>query len=209
MARYKIAPTKTNLFKIKRDLEFAQEGYQLLEQKREILVAELMSLVDRTKDAQRNVEEGLKQAFYALEQAITRMGAHAVSQAALAVNIRSTISLSRRGIMGVEVPIVEAAYKDAPPYYSLSGTSFWLDESIEKFKGVLKLMGRLAEVRLSLLRLAREVKKTIRRVNALEKIALPDYRETLKYIQDVLDEQERETFFVLKLVKGRLQKKRL
>jgi len=209
MARYKIAPTKTNLFKIKRNLEFAQEGYQLLEQKREILVAELMPLMDKTKDAQRNVEEGLKEAFYALEQAITRMGAQAVSQAALAVNIKSTISLSRRGIMGVEVPIVEAVYKDAPPYYSPSGTSFWLDESIEKFKGVLKLMGRLAEMKLSLLRLAKEVKKTIRRVNALEKIALPDYKETLKYIQDVLDEQERETFFVLKLVKGRLQKKRL
>jgi len=166
-----------------------------------------MALVDRTKDAQRNVEQGLKEAFYALEQAITRMGRGAVSQAALAVNIRSIISLSRRGIMGVEVPVVEAVYKDAPPYYSLSGTSFWLDESIEKFKGVLKLMGKLAEVKLSLLRLAREVKKTVRRVNALEKIALPDYRETLKYIQDVLEEQERETFFVLKLVKGRLQKK--
>ena len=53
-----------------------------------------------------------------------------------------------------------------------------------------------------------EVKKTIRRVNALEKIALPDFQETIKYIQDALEENERETFFTLKLVKNRLQKKR-
>lgn len=208
MARYEVAPTKTNLFKIKRNLEFAQQGYELLEQKREILVAELMSLVEKTKHSQSKVEEGLKDAFYALEQSVTKMGRESVYKAALSVNFRSTVSLSCRGIMGVEVPVVKAEYKDSPPYYSLGGTSFWLDESIEEFKNVLKLLSELAELRLSLLRLAREVKKTIRKVNALEKIALPDYRETLRYIQNVLEEQERQNIFVLKLVKERLQAKK-
>jgi len=207
MAKYKVAPTKTNLFKVKRDLQFAQEGYDLLEQKREILIAELMSLVDRTKDAQRKVGSGLADAFYALEQSVIRMGRRTVAQTALAVNVKASISLSHRSVMGVEVPIVKTVYKDIPPYYSFAGTSFWLDEAIDKFKNVLKIMGELAELRLSLLRLAREVKRTVRRVNALEKIALPDYKETVKYIQDVLEEQERESFFVLKLVKARLQNK--
>jgi len=60
----------------------------------------------------------------------------------------------------------------------------------------------------SLARLAREVNKTIRRVNALEKIALPDLEETLKYITDALQEMERETFFTMKLIKNRLAERR-
>ena len=58
------------------------------------------------------------------------------------------------------------------------------------------------------MRLSREVGKTIRRVNALEKIFIPDYDETLKYIEMALEESEREAFFVLKLVKDRLSRRK-
>lgn len=209
MAKFDVAPTKTNLLKIKRDLSFAREGYELLDQKRQILVAELLGLVDRAVDSQKEVEEGLKKAFYALEEAIVGMGRRSVAQAALAVNLTSNISISRRGIMGVAVPVVETSYVDRPPYYSLGETSFWLDEAMSKFKEVLGLLGRLAQARISLMRLAREVKRTIRRVNALEKIYLPDYEQNLKYIKGVLEEQERESFFTLKLVKARIEKKEI
>ena len=209
MAKFDVAPTKTNLLKIKKDLSFAREGYELLDQKRQILVAELLGLVDRAVDSQKEVEEGLKKAFYALEEAIVGMGRRSVAQAALAVNLTSNISISRRGIMGVAVPVVETSYVDRPPYYSLGETSFWVDEAMSKFKEVLGLLGRLAQARISLMRLAREVKRTIRRVNALEKIYLPGYEQNLKYIEGVLEEQERETFFTLKLVKARLKKREI
>ena len=38
MARMNIAPTKSNLLMIKEQLAVSQNGYELLEQKREILV---------------------------------------------------------------------------------------------------------------------------------------------------------------------------
>ncbi|MCK4236011.1 MAG: V-type ATP synthase subunit D, partial [Candidatus Krumholzibacteria bacterium] len=72
----------------------------------------------------------------------------------------------------------------------------------------LRLLGSLAEARISLMRLSREVAKTIRRVNALEKIFIPDYEETLKYIEMALEESEREAFFILKLVKDRLYQRK-
>jgi V/A-type H+-transporting ATPase subunit D len=46
----------------------------------------------------------------------------------------------------------------------------------------------------------------MRRVNALEKIAIPDYQESIKYVEDTLEESEREMFATLKLVKERLVK---
>lgn len=208
MARYKVAPTKTNLFRLKREQEFARQGYQLLEQKREILIAELMSLMDMAVDAQKKVDEALAKAYYALEQAIIRMGQMRVEYASMAVNFSTDITVRKRAIIGVDVPVLEVNFSDNSPYYSLKDTSFWLDETVERFKSVLKLLGDLTEVKITVLRIAKEVSKTLRRVNALEKIYLPDYNDTIKYIMDVLEEQDRETFFVLKLIKSRFEKKK-
>ena len=83
-----------------------------------------------------------------------------------------------------------------------------MGQLLEPVLEVLQLLGTLAEARISLMRLSREVGKTIRRVNALEKIFIPDYDETLKYIEMALEESEREAFFVLKLVKDRLSRKK-
>jgi V/A-type H+-transporting ATPase subunit D len=48
-----------------------------------------------------------------------------------------------------------------------------------------------------------EIKKTQKRANALDKIQIPKYAQTIKYIDEVLEEKEREDFFRLKRVKGK------
>lgn len=208
MARYEVAPTKTNLMRIKRDLGFATEGYELLDQKRKILVVELMGLIDRTVEAQEEVEGKLRQAFEALDQAMLRMGRREVNLIALGQNIGSEISFSEKRVMGVSLPRVKVRFDDRSPYFAAAESSIWIDEAIARFREVLSLLGSLAEARISLMRLSREVAKTIRRVNALEKIFIPDYEETLKYIEMALEESEREAFFVLKLVKDRLARRK-
>ncbi len=208
MARYEIAPTKTNLMNIRRDLGFASDGWELLDQKRKILVVELMGLIDRAVDAQKDVESRLAEAFAALDQAILRMGRREVNLIALGMNIESEISISQRRVMGVSLPRVRVKFEDRSPYFAAAESSIWIDEAIKKFREILGLLGTLAEARISLMRLSREVAKTIRRVNALEKIFIPDYEETLKYIEMALEESERESFFVLKLVKDRLSRRR-
>lgn len=208
MAQYKVVPTKTNLMRLRRNMSFAQEGYDLLEQKRQILVVELMGLVDKTIDAQEKVERELADAFQALQKAVLRMGRQGVEDVAPAVNIDANIAIQMRRLMGVNIPQVEVNIRDRAPYFSLGETSFWVDEAIVRFKNLLEDIGRLAELRISLMRLAEEVRKTMRRVNALEKIALPDYRESIKYIENTLEENERGTFATLKIVKERLEKKK-
>lgn len=208
MAQYEVAPTKTNMMKIRRDLGFASDGWELLDQKRKILVVELMGLIDRAVEAQKDVESRLAEAFTALDQAILRMGRREVNLIALGMNIESEISISQRRVMGVSLPRVKVRFDDKSPYFAAAESSIWIDEAIKKFREILKLLGTLAEARISLMRLSREVAKTIRRVNALEKIFIPDYKETLKYIEMALEESEREAFFVLKLVKDRLSRRK-
>ncbi|MCL2270519.1 MAG: V-type ATP synthase subunit D, partial [Treponema sp.] len=55
MARENIAPTKSNLLRVKERLLIAEEGYDLLEQKREILVMELMQKLEQVKMLEREL----------------------------------------------------------------------------------------------------------------------------------------------------------
>jgi V/A-type H+-transporting ATPase subunit D len=208
MARYEVAPTKTNMQRVKRDLSFAEQGWELLDQKRKILVVELMGLIDRAVEAQEEVEKRLETAYRALDQAMLRMGRRELGIVSLGMHMRSDIKFSERRVMGVSIPKVRVEIDDKSPYVAAAESSVWMDESVLRFREVLKLLGQLAEARIALMRLAREVAKTVRRVNALEKIFIPDYNETLKYIVMSLEEMDREAFFVNKLVKDRLQQRK-
>jgi len=204
----KVAPTKSNLLKEKQELKFAQLGYELLDQKRNILVIELLNLVDQAVDLETQVEELLQSAFHAFKESVLESGKLQFVSLASAVNINAEINIRQRKVMGVSLPVVETSFSENPPYFSTIGPSYWTDAAVEKFKDVLHLMGRLAELKVSIMRLAREVKKTIRKVNALEKIAIPDLKESVSYIQTRLEENERDMFVLMKLVKERLEKKK-
>lgn len=107
--------------------------------------------------------------------------------------------------MGVSIPAVALTVQDASPYYGPSLSSAWTDEAARRFRNALALLAELAETRISVLRLAREIQKTIRRVNALEKILIPDYEESKRYVEDAIEESDRDALFALKLIKERLE----
>lgn len=208
MAQLTYAPTKTNLLRLRSDLNFAQQGYELLDQKRNILIIELLALLDQTVDFQTRVEKALEKAYAALEEAILDMGKLKVQYLTGAAHITTNITVRSRRVMGVSLPVIETEFTEYPPYYSLMGNSFWMDSALSFFKEVLKLLGKLSELKISVLRLANEVKKTIRKVNALEKIAIPDLKETVHYIESRLEENERDMFVLMKMVKENLERKK-
>jgi len=209
MERYEFAPTKTNLIKLRDDLKFAHLGYELLDQKRNILIVELLSLVDQTVDFESRISEALKKAYSTLQEAVLRIGKIKVQQITTAVNIDVDIRIGTRRVMGVMIPVVDTDFRERAPYFSPTGTTYWIDSSLDSFKSVLKLMGKMAELKISVLRLVSEVRKTIRKVNALEKIAIPEMRDTVSYIENRLEENERDMFVLMKLVKKRLEEKRV
>lgn len=202
-----VTPTKTNLLKLKEELKFARQGYELLDQKRNILVVELLTLVDQASDYERKVQDGMVVAYAALQEAAMAMGKSRAATLSSAVNIESSITLRQRRVMGVSLPVVETSFVDHSPYFSPLDSSVWVDRTVKEFQEALKLMGRFAELKASIMRLAAEVRKTIRKVNALEKVAIPDLTESVHYIQNRLEENERDMFSLMKLVKNRLTDK--
>ena len=202
--RANIAATKTNLLRIKKTLSLTEEGYELLDEKRRLLITELTSIIHVVDRFQRELDEVLAKAYILVDKATTVMGRQKLEALSMAIDIKSSVTISNRRIMGVNIPAIDLKITENEPYYSPVGVSFYADEVVVKFKEILQLISQLAEKKIALLRIAKEVQKTIRKVNALEKIHLPYYRQTLKYINDSLEEEARGSFAMLKLIKERL-----
>ena len=201
-----IAPTRSNMMKLREELEFSRLGHELLDQKRSILVNELLTLVDQAVDYQNRVEKALSEAESSLQEAIMHMGRLRVANLAGAVSISSSFEVRERRVMGVRLPNVETSFSGEGPFFSPEDTSILSEVVIGKYREALVMMGEMAELKVSIMRLSREVKKTIRKVNALEKMVIPDKEETLKYLEGRSEESERESLILLKSVKERMEK---
>jgi V/A-type H+-transporting ATPase subunit D len=204
MAR-NVAPTRSNLLKLKDELQFASLGHELLDQKRSILMVELLTLIDQAVEYQNRVDEALSAASSLMQNTVMEMGRLRVANLFGAVTITSSIELTDRKVMGVHLPRVDTTFVEGGPYFSPEGTTLAVEDTLAAYRDALKLMGRLAELKVSIMRLAREVKKTIRKVNALEKIVIPELQDTLSYTRSRIEEAERESFMLMKQVKDRME----
>ncbi len=204
MARLNVAPTKSSLLLLKKQLAFAEEGYDLLEQKRQILIFELMRRLGRARELEERVAAALGLAHAALREATLELGSAALGRAALAVRMDHQVELAEQRLMGMSLASVTVRAEPCSPRFGVGGTSARTDETMRRFVALLPLLGELAELETAVLRLARELRKTQRRCNALSRIFIPDYRETIGAILAALEERERESFVILKMIRDRL-----
>ena len=206
MARLNIAPTKSNLLSIKEQLAISTEGYDLLEQKREILVMELMRLVEKIKLLEKDIDSCIAKAYPALKDMLMAVGGDRVERIAHSVEYSFNITQKPVVVGGMEFTSIDVELPDRELFCSFGGTFPDSDEVMADFFELLTLLTKMASVRTIVWRLAKEVKKTQRRVNALDKMVIPQTRDTKNYIESVLEERDRENVFVLKSLKSRKSK---
>ncbi len=193
-------PTKGNLINSKKSLELSTLGYELLDKKRNILIRELMSLIDKAKSVQGKIDKAYDDAYEALQMANITMGF--CDEISRSVPEEDSLTLSYRSVMGVEIPIVAMKEKDGLDLdYGLYSTSSLLDLARGRFEEVKQLTAQLAEIENSVYRLASAISTTQRRANALKNIMIPRFTDDVKYITDALDEKDREEFSRLKVIK--------
>ena len=205
MGKLNIAPTKSNLLVLKRQLEFAEEGYDLLEQKRQILIFELMSRLNRARNAEQAIQEALRRAYETLRGAQLDQGSESLDRTILAVSLDHQVDISDQHLMGMKIPHITVRTEQISIQFGIGGTSANTDQAMSRFIEVLPMIAELAELENAVMRLARELRKTQRRCNALSKIFMPSYRETIDYITGALEERERESFVILKMIRDRLE----
>ncbi|HHT50621.1 MAG TPA: V-type ATP synthase subunit D [Eubacteriaceae bacterium] len=198
----KITPTKANLLKSENSLIFSEKGYDLLDRKRTVLIQEMMTLIDSAKTIEKEIEEKFAQAYEALKQASLTMGVYNLEEIALAVSKEKDYYIRFTSVMGVEIP--EIIYEEdfnITPYYGFYRSNSSLDRALHILNEVKYLSYQLAQVETSAYKLSLEIRKTQKRANALNKIQIPRLEKNIKFIEETLEEKEREDFFRLKMVK--------
>ena len=196
------APTKGNLMAAKRSRALAENGWELMDQKRNILIRELMGRIDRAAELQGLIGDTFREAYDAL--AIARIAGGDCSAAVESLPEDESVRLLWRSVMGVEIPTVDSDPMDREEIpYALGVSSSALDEAYRKFALVKELLAELAETENAVYRLAFAIEKSRKRANALENIVIPGLDADIARIADALAEKEREEFVRRKVIKAR------
>jgi len=202
MAR-KPAPTKANLFKAQHDLRFATAGCELLHQKRDVLVMELMSTAAAFAEAEKALREAMSGAFEAFVPAYVASGQEVMDRVFSATGAEVSLRVEERGVMGTRVPSVEVESGGEPVFPGLLDASPAMDAAVARMRTVMAWLARYTEIVAAIWRLATEIEKTQRRINAIENVFIPESSATVAWIKSVMEENDREELFRRKLLKSR------
>jgi len=206
-----VSVTRMELLARKAQIALASQGRDLLEQKRTALLKEFLRMADTAMERSDALQFSAANARYALARTEAIAGTEAVRSAALASRAELPLQVTTTRIMGVKVPQIEQKRVSRSMLargFAITGTSITIDEAASAFESEVEAIIELAEMELRLARLAEEIQRTSRRLNALEHFLIPRLKAECDFIQMVLDERERADHFRLKLVKRTLERKR-
>ncbi len=198
-----VSPTRLVLLRTKKRIELAKKGHKLLKEKRDALVMEFFNVIKKARKLREEIENELLEIYEIFAKAYAYSGNIKVNAVANSVKMDYELKIYERNIMGVRVPLIE--FKEREFSYDFLASNKLLDEVIQRLRKVMQRIVELVELETTILKLAEEIQKTKRRVNALEYIIIPRLEEIKKYVQLKLGEMERENFFRLKIIKRKLK----
>jgi len=205
-----ISPTRSELLARRAQIRLARQGADLLRGKREALVREFLSELQRFVDTREALAKELSQARQCLMRSLALDGPEAVASAGFASRRTIEVQTTERSIWGTKIVELATDYVPRQPSergFSPAGASARIDETAERFEAALELLLRAAPLDRKLSRLAEEIRRTSRRVNALEQRLLPTLHEQVRYVLGVLDQREREDIMRLKHLKRGRQRR--
>ncbi|MEF8786143.1 MAG: V-type ATP synthase subunit D [Haloarculaceae archaeon] len=201
-----VKPTRKNLMQIEDRIELSERGHDTLEKKRDGLIMEFMDILDQAQDVRSDLDDSYDRAQRAIDMARAMDGDVAVRGAAAALKEHPELTTQSKNIMGVVVPQIESSKvrKNLDERgYGVLGTSARIDEAADAYEELLENIILAAEVETAMKKMLEEIETTKRRVNALEFKLLPDLKDNQEYIEQKLEEQEREEIFRMKKIKAK------
>jgi V/A-type H+/Na+-transporting ATPase subunit D len=202
-----IAPTRSNLLQRRDQLRLAIRGADLLKRKRDALIGEFFGLVKVSLEARRELSKVSKEAYFSLFLAKAWDGPEAVESLSLAANTNLDLDIKVENIFGVKVPQVQPpTFSTELPFSPINAGASTLD-AVAQFRKLVEALTRVAATETRLRRIGEEIKKTSRRVNALEQLVIPGINVQIRDIRSVLDQRALEEVTVLKRIKNKLEKR--
>ena len=192
-----VKPTRMELSTLKDRLKVAQNGYDLLKDKQDELMRQFIELIKENNRLRNEVEDELSGALGNFVLASSSMNDAFMEEIVALPTQQVNLEIAKKNIMSVDVPKMSFSYdddnqkSDNEVKYGYLNTSSELDDAIEVLNDVMPKLLKLSEIEKTCQLMATEIESTRRRVNALEYRMIPNIKETIKYIQMKLDENER------------------
>ncbi len=198
---------KTVFLQLKENLELMKESQDILEQKREFILKEILSVLDEVDFLRDRLNQQVLRAYNLLIKTYMEIGEERVEKESRLVVFKGELQVFQKVFFGIVVPEVKYKIEEEKMPIDVTSESIFLELSRKAFLNALKLILELTNIEIKAWKLAEELKKTTVRINALKNYYIPKYELTIKEIKESLDQIEREGFLNLKIIKKHLKDK--
>jgi len=192
-----IHPTRIELVRLRRRKALAEGIVDILKKDLDALTASLFELAQGISSMRSQVREALREAYELFVEAEMIVGSRKIAEVSLVAEpIEIDIQVgSRSGLLGIQLPtfqLIEGKASSVKPRYSPVDTPARLDESAAKTKEALMHIVRLAETEASIREILEVMSVKKRQINRLQYKVLPQLDATIRYIELILEETERQ-----------------
>jgi len=200
-----VKPTRGFLLELKRRVKFIEEGYKLLEMKRDELGRELKSSLDALGTQRSELEKNFESILQILLRAYASLGSGEIESYRSSAEKMISVEVLPKSVMGVLVPSLKIV--DRPVLKNKFGAI--VRSAAHEFEKLLEDLLRVTELESRIEKISEDLETTNRKVNALEKIVIPDYNRVIKFIEGRIDEDLLEEIIRTKIVRTLIVRRRL
>jgi V/A-type H+-transporting ATPase subunit D len=181
------------LLRLKKRMVMSRRGHKLMKDKMEGLVQAFMALVAEYSGLRDDIDRSLPATLSLFMLASGISGEEAITTALEECDTRLEVAVNRKSVMSVPYPEVELKGFELRPSYSALATTTDFDQACVSLRDIFPKLLKLASMEEAVVRMADEIEKTRRRVNALEYVMIPSLKSTIKEIASKLEEAERSS----------------
>ena len=192
--------SKTALLEYEKDLDIIENAENVLEQKRNILLNDIMEILDEVEERRKKLNEVVEKSYSLLIKSFMENDRDIIEKEANLINFKGELNIVKKTFIGIEIPDITFKTQKEKFPVSATGETLFLDVAKESFTKALELIFEVAKIEIKAWKLSEELKKTVVRVNALKNYYIPKYQKEIKEIQTSLEESEREFLTILKKV---------
>ena len=197
------APTKANLIAAKDQLNLLNTGLYILDKSRKALIGAHDSKIKQRDELNTEVNETIERVSKNFKKAMVTMGEAKLNDIASLLPVDNSIKLKESEFMQTKVYDIDFNPQKLSLSYSFYETNETFDQAVLSFNELKGKILKLAELDTTINNLDRQIKKTSKKVNSLEKVQIPKLEDRIKEISSLIEEKEREEFSKTKMVKDR------
>lgn len=198
------APTKANLIAAKDHLKLLNGGLDILDKSRKALIQAHDSKIKQRDELNDDVNDTIKKVSKNFKKAMITMGESKLDDISRIVPVDNSIELKENEFMQTKVYDINFVPTMLNLSYSFYETNEAFDIALLSFNELKYKIYKLAELDTTINNLDRQIKKTSKKVNSLEKVQIPKTEERIKTISSLIEEKEREEFSKTKMVKDKI-----